>query len=81
VGLVFAARDLASERMTVVAALGAGGVAGLSIASVLAVLAEPVATLTSARLVTDLFLIGIGFLAVAAAFERDAWAARSRRGP
>jgi len=78
VGLVFAARDLASERMTVVAALGAGGVAGLSIASVLAVLAEPVATLTSARLVTDLFLIGIGFLAVAAAFERDAWAARSR---
>lgn len=81
VGLVFAARDLASERMTVVAALGSGAVAGLSFASVLAVLAEPVATLTSVRLVADLVLVGLGFLAVAAAFERDAWASRSRRGP
>lgn len=80
-GLLYAARELASERMAVLAAVGAGGVLGVALSSGGAVLMDPVRTLTSARLVADLFLVGLGFLAMGAAFERDAWAVRLRRTP
>jgi len=80
-GLVFAARELASERMAVVAALGAGGVVAMALSAGSSSLIDPVRTLTNAGLAADLFLMGLGFLAIAAAFEWDAWTVRARRAP
>lgn len=78
-GLVFAARELASERMAVVAAIGTGGVVGLALSAGGNAVADPSGTLASPRLPIDLFLVALAFLAIASSFERDPWAARSRR--
>ncbi len=81
VGLVFAAREFASERMAVLAGVGAGIVIASTVSEVLWSLVDPVQTLRSARLVVDLLLVAAGFFAVAASFEKDPWVARSRRTP
>jgi hypothetical protein len=78
-GLVFAARELASERMAVVAAIGAGGVAGLALSAGGTAVADPAGALSGPRLPIDLLLVALAFLAIASGFERDPWAARSRR--
>jgi len=79
VGLVYAARELASERMAVVAAGGSGAVLAMALSSGGMALADPRGALTSPRLAWDLVLVAVGFLAITAAFERDPWSARSRR--
>ncbi len=81
VGLLFAARDLASERMAVLAGVGCGGVIAVVLSASAWAMADAVGTLGSARLAVDLLLVGISFLLLALAFERDAWVARSRRLP
>lgn len=80
-GLVHAARELASERMTLTAAIGCGIIAGMSISAIGGALVDPVGALRSARLTEDLVVVALGFLAIAFAFYEDAWAARSRRAP
>lgn len=80
-GFVYAARELASERMTVTAAIGCGIIAGMSLSAIGGALVDPVGALRSARLTEDLLVVSLGFLAVAYAFYADAWAARSRRAP
>ncbi len=79
VGLVYAARELASERMAVVAAVGCGAVIAMAFSAGGGSLADPVGSLRSARLAADLLVVAIGFVLIAAAFRFDAWAARSRR--
>jgi len=79
IGLVYAARELASERMMVAAAIGCGVIIGMSLSAGGGALADPVGALRSARLFEDLLLVAAGFLAIALAFHVDAWAARSRR--
>lgn len=78
-GLVYAARELASERMAILAGVGCGGVIAVALSaggwSVLA----GTASLQSGRLAVDLLLTTVGFLVIAVAFERDAWAARAPR--
>lgn len=81
IGLVFSARELASARMAVVGALGAGAVVAMALTASVSALAEPVRSLTSARSVADLLVVGLGFLVLAAAFDRDPWAAKSPRSP
>ncbi len=81
VGFVYAARELASERMAVTAAVGCGAIIAVSLSAVGGALAEPVRALRSARLTEDLLLVALGFLAIALAFQVDAWVARSRRAP
>lgn len=81
IGLVHAARELASERMAVVAAAGCGAVIAMSFSAGAGALVDPVGALQSVRLTTDLFVVGVGFLLIGAAFEYDTWAARSRRAP
>jgi len=81
IGLVYAARELASERMAVVAAVGAGVVVAMAFSAGEGALVDPVGALQSARLTGDLFIVAVGFLLLAVAFERDAWAVRSRRAP
>ncbi len=81
VGLLFAARELASERMAVLAGVGCGGVIAVVLSAAAWAAADAVGTLGSARLAVDLLLVGISFFLLALAFERDAWAARSRRLP
>ncbi|HKZ99782.1 MAG TPA: hypothetical protein VJ326_09375 [Thermoplasmata archaeon] len=78
-GLVLGSRELASERMSVVAAIGAGGVVGLALSAAGTAVADPAGTLAGPRLPIDLLLVALAFLAIGAAFERDPWAARSRR--
>ncbi len=78
VGLVYAARELTSERMAVLAGVGCGGIAAVVLSSAGFALADPVATLGSAHLAVDLLLVGLGFALLAIAFERDPWAARAR---
>lgn len=78
-GLVFAARELASERMAVLTGIGAGGVLGLALSAGGIALADPTGILADPRLPVDLLLVGLAFFGIAAAFERDPWAARSRR--
>jgi hypothetical protein len=79
IGLVYGARELASERMSIVAAGGAGAVLAIALSSGVVALADPRGALTNPRLAWDLALVAIGFLAMTAAFERDPWAARARR--
>lgn len=81
IGLVYAARDLASERMVVVAGVGCGSVIAMAFSAGGGALADPVRALQSVRLTADLIIVSIGFLLVATAFHLDAWSARSRRAP
>ncbi len=80
-GLVYAARELASERMVVAAAVGCGAIIGMTLSAIGGALLQPVDALRSLRLTEDLLLVALGFLAIAYAFYADAWAARSRRAP
>ena len=79
IGLVQAARELASERMVVVAAIGCGAVIAMAFSAGGGALADPLVALRSARLTEDLLIVAAGFLAIALAFQVDAWVARSRR--
>lgn len=79
IGLVFAARELGSERMAVLAAIGCGGVVAISLSAGGEALLAPVEALRGPRLMEDLLIVAVGFLAVTLAFHFDAWAARSRR--
>jgi hypothetical protein len=79
VGFVHAARELASERMAVVAAIGCGAIIAVALSAGGGALVDPIGALRSARLTEDLLIVATGFLAVAVAFHVDAWAARSRR--
>ncbi len=81
VGLVYAARELASERMAVVAGVGCGAVIAMAFSAGSGSLADPVGALRNARLAADLLVVAIGFVLIAAAFHFDAWAARSRHAP
>lgn len=79
IGLVYAARELSSERMAVAAAVGCGAVIAMALSAGDGALADPVGVLRSARLSADLVIVAVGFLLIAVAFKVDAWAARSRR--
>ncbi len=79
IGLLYAARDLASERMLMVAGIGCGAVIAMAFSAGGGALADPIGALRSTRLAADLFIVAAGFVLVAAAFHFDAWAARSRR--
>ncbi len=79
IGLVYAARELASERMVVAAAVGCGAVIAMALSSGGGALADPVGALRSPRVTADLMIVAVGFLLIAMAFRTDAWAARSRR--
>ncbi len=81
VGFVYAARELASERMAVAAALGSGVVIGMALSAAAGALVDPLGALRSARLLGDLLLVAAGFVPIALAFHMDSWAARSRRVP
>lgn len=80
-GLLYAARELTSPRMAIVAAVGCGAVIAMAFSAGGGALADPIGALRSARLTADLFLVSIGFILTAAAFEYDAWAARSKPPP
>jgi hypothetical protein len=77
IGLVYAARELASERMAAAAAIGCGVIIGMSLSASGGALLDPIGTVRSARLLGDLILVAAGFVAIALAFNIDAWAARS----
>ncbi len=79
IGLVYAARELASERMAVLAGVGCGGIVAIALSAAGWALADPLGTVGSARLAVDLLLVGMAFVLLAIAFERDPWAARARR--
>ncbi len=81
VGFVYAARELASERLAIAAALGAGVVIGMALSAAVGALIDPTGAVRSARLLGDLLLVAAGFVPIALAFHWDAWAARSRRTP
>jgi hypothetical protein len=78
-GLVYAARDLASERMAILAGLGCGGVIAVSVSSASWSLVTGATSLQSGRPAVDLLIATLGFFAIAFAFERDAWVARATR--
>ncbi len=79
IGLLYAARDLASERMVTIAAVGCGAVIAMAFSAGGGALVDPIGALRSARLAGDLFLVAVGFVLIAVAFRFDAWAARSKR--
>ena len=79
IGFVYAARELASERMAILAAVGSGAVIGMTLSAAAGALINPVDAIRSARLLGDLLLVAAGFVPIALAFHLDAWAARSRR--
>jgi hypothetical protein len=81
IGLVHMARELASERMAVSAAIGCGAVIAMALSAGGGALLAPFDALHSARLTEDLLIVAIGFLVIASAFQIDAWAVRSRRPP
>ncbi len=81
IGLVYAARELASERMAIAAALGCGAIIAMAISAGGGAVADPVGSLRSSRFTADLLIVAVGFLLIAVAFRVDAWAARSRRAP
>lgn len=81
VGLVYAARELASERMAVVAGVGCGAIIAVAFSAGGGSLADPVGALLSARLSADLLIVAVGYVLIAAAFRFDPWATRSRRAP
>jgi len=75
-GLLYAARELASIRLTIVAGVGCGAIIATTLSAAAASLVDPRTTLTSARLAVDLGLIGLGFGSMAFAFQFDARSAR-----
>ena len=79
-GLVYAARELASERMAILAGVGCGAVIAVALSAGGWSLLAGAASIQSGRLAVDLLLATVGFLVIALAFERDAWIARSPRG-
>ncbi len=79
IGLVYAARELASERMAVSAAVGCGAVIAMALSAGGGALVNPFGALYSARLTEDLLIVAVGFVVIALAFHADAWAMRSRR--
>lgn len=79
VGLLYAARDLASERMVMLAGIGCGAVIAMAVSAGGGALVDPIGALRSSRLAADLFIVAAGFVLLAAAFHFDAWAARPRR--
>ncbi len=81
IGFVYASREVASERMAVAAALGAGMILGMTLSASGGALVDPVGAIRSMRLLEDLLIVAGGFVLIALAFQADAWAARSRRGP
>ena len=81
VGFVYATRELASERLAVVAAVGCGVIIAMALSAIGGALVQPVDALRSPRLTEDLLLVALGFLGIAFAFHADAWAVRSRRAP
>ncbi len=81
VGLVYAARELASQRMAVAAAVGCGAVIAMAFSAGGGAVADPVGSLRSARFTGDLLIVAVGFLLIAVAFRADAWAVRSRPAP
>lgn len=81
IGLVYAARELASERMAIAAAIGCGVIIGMTLSASSGAILNPVAAVRSTRLLADLLLVAFGFVVIAFAFQIDAWAARSRRAP
>jgi hypothetical protein len=78
-GLVYAARELASERMAILAGIGCGGVIAVSVSSASWSFAVGATSLQSGRPAVDLLIATLGFFAIAIAFERDAWIARAPR--
>ena len=81
IGLVHAARELASERLSIIAAVGTGAIIAVALSACGGALLDPVGALRSVRLAMDLAIVAVGFTAAAAAFRWDAWAARTRRIP
>lgn len=79
VGLVFAARELASERMALLAATGGGLVLAPALSSVVWSLLDPSSVLETGLVPLQLFVIGLGFVAMAVALRADAWVARAGR--
>lgn len=80
-GFVHAARELASERMVVTAAVGCGVIIATTVSAIAGALMNPVGALRSTRFTGDLLLVAVGFLVIALAFQIDRWAARSRHTP
>jgi hypothetical protein len=79
VGLVYAARELASERMAILAGIGCGGIVAIGVSSAAWTVLAGASSIQSGRLAIDLLIATLGFLAIAISFERDAWAARGPR--
>ncbi len=81
IGLVQAARELASERMEVAAGIGCGAVIAMALSAGGGAVVNPFGALYSTRLTEDLLIVAFAFLLIALAFQFDAWAVRSRRPP
>ncbi|HEY7588120.1 MAG TPA: hypothetical protein VIB49_05165 [Thermoplasmata archaeon] len=81
IGLVTAARELASERMAVLGATGSGFVLSAAVFSVGWSLVDARAALESPLFSAQLLLVGAGFLLLAISFSQDAWVARGGRRP
>lgn len=79
VGLAYAARELASERMALLAATGAGLGLAPALSSVIWSFADPSSVLETALMPLQLLVMGLGFVAIALAFRADAWVARTGR--
>lgn len=80
-GLLAAARELASERMTVLAAVGAGFVFAAAAFSAAWSLVDARGVLEDPLFSAQLLLVGLGFFLLAIAFSQDAWIARVGRRP
>lgn len=81
IGFVYSARELASERMAILAATGTGVIIAMAASSLAGSLLSPPGEVPTPRVAWDLILVALGFLLLAIAFERDAWIVRSRRMP
>lgn len=80
-GLVFAARELATERMVVLAATGAGLVLAPALSSAIWAFADPPSVLEGNLFPLQLLVMGLGFVAAALAFRMDGWVARAGPRP
>lgn len=78
-GLVYAARELASDRMAVLAAVGGGAVVAMALSAWGASLLDPFRAILSARFIGDLLIVAAGFATIAIAFHWDAWVVRAHR--
>lgn len=79
IGLLTAARELTSERMAVLAAVGGGFVACAALFSATWSVVDSVGALEDPLFSEQLLLVGIGFILLALAFRQDAWIARAGR--